>query len=65
MKSNEKLARRSEDSIEKARQAAFDLGHSFVGTEHLLLGILREPDCGGCRALRARGLVERARVGEG
>ncbi len=64
MKSNEKFTRRSEDAIEKARQAAFDLGHSFVGTEHLLLGILREEDSLGSRVLRRRGLFEEALIGE-
>ena len=60
MKSNEKFTRRSEDAIEKARRAAGDLGHSFVGTEHLLLGILREEDSLGSRVLRRRGLREAA-----
>ena len=60
MKSNEKFTRRSEDAIEKARRAAGDLGHSFVGTEHLLLGILREEDSLGSRVLRRRGLYETA-----
>ena len=64
MKSNEKFTRRSEDAIEKARQAAGDLGHSFVGTEHLLLGILREEDSLGSRVLRRRGLREEALIGE-
>ncbi len=60
MKSNEKFTRRGEDAIEKARLAAGDLGHSFVGTEHLLLGILREGDSLGGRLLRRRGLREEA-----
>ena len=60
MRSNEKFTRRSEDAIEKARQAAGDLGHSFVGTEHLLLGVLREEDSLGSRVLRRRGLRESA-----
>ncbi len=64
MKSNEKFTRRSEDAIEKARQAAGDLGHSFVGTEHLLLGILREEDSLGSRVLRRRGVCEEALIGE-
>ena len=64
MRSNEKFTRRSEDAIEKARQAAGDLGHSFVGTEHLLLGILREEDSLGSRVLRRRGMCEEALIGE-
>ena len=64
MKSNEKFTRRSEAAIEKARQAAGDLGHSFVGTEHLLLGILREEDSLGSLVLRRRGLSEEALIAE-
>ena len=60
MRSNEKFTRRSEDAIEKARRAAGSLGHSFVGTEHLLLGILREEDGIGSRVLQRRGLREEA-----
>ncbi len=56
MKNNEKFTEKAEGAIEQARLAAFGLGHSYVGTEHLLLGILRQPDCGGARALAAAGL---------
>ena len=38
MKSNEKFTARAEQAIEYARLCAGELGHSFVGTEHLLLG---------------------------
>ena len=42
--------------ITSALLAAKELGHSYVGSEHLLLGILRE--CGGlpCRLLTERGV---------
>lgn len=40
IKSNEKFTQRAEQAIEQARAAAGDLGHGYVGTEHLLLGIL-------------------------
>lgn len=52
MKSNEKFTARAERAIELARTAAGELGHSFVGTEHLLLGILADghlTDAGGRR----------------
>ncbi len=58
MKSNEKFTQRAELAIERARQAAGELGHSFVGTEHLLLGILREEGGLGARILLRRGLRE-------
>ena len=61
MKNNEKFTEKAEGAIEQARLAAFGLGHSYVGTEHLLLGILRQPDGRGARALPAAGLRERKR----
>ena len=60
MKSNEKFTQRAELAIEKARRAAGELGHSRVGTEHLLLGILQEREGLGARILVRRGLEEDA-----
>ena len=60
MKSNEKFTQRAEIAIEKARQAAGELGHSYIGTEHLVLGILREDEGLGGRILRRHGLSEAA-----
>ena len=31
------------------------LGHAYVGTEHLLLGLLRTPECSACRLLLWQG----------
>ena len=62
MRSNEKFSQRAETAIEKARLSARDLGHSSVGTEHLLLGILTESEGLGARILLRRGLqAERLR----
>ena len=58
MKSNEKFTQRAETAIEKARLAARELGHSYVGTEHLLLGILAESEGLGARILLRRGVEE-------
>ncbi|MEI3100374.1 MAG: Clp protease N-terminal domain-containing protein [Oscillospiraceae bacterium] len=44
IKSNEKFTQRAELAIENARIAAGELGHGYVGTEHLLLGIMMEQD---------------------
>ena len=55
MKSNEQFTQRAESAIENARVEAAALGHSFVGSEHLLLGILAEPDALGERVLRRCG----------
>ena len=56
MKSNEKFTDRAERAIELARTAAGDMGHSFVGTEHLLLGIAADGDGLGGRILCRYGL---------
>ena len=58
MKSNEKFTQRAECAIENAGRAAGSLGHSFVGTEHLLLGILREGEGLGARVLQLNGVEE-------
>ena len=56
MKSNEKFTQRAEIAIEAARTAAGDLGHAYIGTEHLLLGIMEEQDGLGAHILRREGL---------
>jgi len=56
MKSNEQFTVRAEMAIERARRCAGELGHSFVGTEHLLFGILTEEDGLGGRVLKQYGL---------
>ena len=43
-------------AIEKAVADADALGHGYVGTEHILLGILRQPECSGTRAIAAAGV---------
>ena len=58
MKSNEKFTQRAETAIEKAFDASGDMGHGFVGTEHLLLGILMERGALGERVLAQCGVTE-------
>ena len=49
------LTPRGKQIIRQAASDANRLGHSYVGTEHLLLGILREPDCTAARMLTGAG----------
>ena len=58
MKSNGQFTQRAELAIENARKAAGSLGHSYVGTEHLLLGITMEREGLGARILEKRGIGE-------
>ena len=50
------LTPKAKKSIELACTDAARLGHGFVGTEHILMGILRQPDCAGTRAVQAAGV---------
>jgi ATP-dependent Clp protease ATP-binding subunit ClpA/predicted DNA-binding transcriptional regulator AlpA len=43
-------------AIELAEQASYEFGHSYLGTEHLLLGMLREGENVGCRLLVEGGI---------
>ena len=49
---------RAKSAIEKAQEAAEEFGHSYVGSEHLLLGILREEGGQGAKILRENGLSD-------
>ena len=51
----ERFTDRAKDAIEKAREAAGVLGHSYVGSEHLLLGIAREREGMAARVLLENG----------
>ena len=52
---NDRFTERAMTAIEKAQEAASEFGHSYVGTEHLLLGIVREGEGLGARVLRNNG----------
>ncbi|GAA4991705.1 Clp protease N-terminal domain-containing protein [Yinghuangia aomiensis] len=47
----------SKDAIEQARRASADLGHDWVGTEHLLLGLVRVEDSPAAQILRSLGFT--------
>jgi hypothetical protein len=47
-------------AIDQARQVAAERHHGFVGTEHLLLGVLREPTSVGAAVLTELGVTEDA-----
>ena len=49
------LSPRAKRVIEVAIGEATRLGHSFVGTEHLLMGILREPGSAAARIISSTG----------
>ena len=55
------FTRRSRSVVERARQEAKRLGHNYMATEHLLLGLLGGSEGGAARALSNLG-VDRDRV---
>ena len=60
MRGSDRFTQRASTAINKAHDAAVCMGHSYVGTEHLLLGIMREGDGLGARILIADGITEAA-----
>ena len=56
MRNADKFTERAQSAITKAQEAAEELGHSYVGTEHLLLGLARESEGLGAKVLRENGL---------
>ena len=58
MNQHDRFTARAKTAIEKAQAAAEEMGHSYVGSEHLLLGIVREDGGQGARILRDNGLTD-------
>lgn len=51
----------SKKALELALREAVHLGHRSIGTEHLLLGLVRDEGCSAARMLTSRG-ADRERV---
>lgn len=47
----------SKEAIEQARRASADLGHDWVGTEHMLLGLIRAEESRAAQILRNLGFT--------
>ena len=46
---------RAKKCLELSLREALQLGHNYIGTEHLILGVIREGEGVGCQVLEARG----------
>lgn len=55
------LTPRLRRSLKAAAKAAHNRGHSFLGTEHVLLGLLAEPDGIASQVLSRLGVSEQTR----
>ena len=56
----ERFSDDAREVVEGAQQEARDLGHDFLGTEHLLLGLLRGPSGAATAALEGAGVTTQA-----
>ena len=53
-----KFTPRAEESLRLAQEAAEEMGHGYVGSEHLLLGLMREEEGIAHRVLGEAGLTD-------
>ena len=58
MMNENKFTPRAEEALRLSQEAAGELGHGYVGTEHLLLGLLREEEGIAHRVLREYGITD-------
>ena len=52
----EKFTKSAKLALQSALDIARELGHSYIGTEHLLLGILMQSDCAATKMLEKSGV---------
>ena len=55
---NERFTEKAEKAINYSQESAMQLGHTYVGTEHLLLGLMREGTGIAARVLQNQGVTE-------
>ncbi|MBE7023742.1 MAG: ATP-dependent Clp protease ATP-binding subunit [Ruminococcaceae bacterium] len=60
----QKLTERAKTAINLSAKAAMDMGHNYVGTEHLLLGLVREGNGVAAKVLADNGITESRVVGK-
>ena len=53
-----KLTQKAKKAIELANRAAMELGHNYLGTEHILLGLVRERDSVAGKILEANNVTD-------
>ena len=46
-----RLTQKAQNALTRAKEAAEELGHTYVGTEHLLIGLAEEEDSAAARIL--------------
>jgi ATP-dependent Clp protease ATP-binding subunit ClpC len=58
MRAEDRFTERAKNVLSLAQQAAAEMGHSYVGSEHILLGLAREEGGVAARVLRESGIDE-------
>ena len=53
----DRFTKKAAGALGEAMECAGRLGHTYIGSEHLLLGILRQTDSIGARMLLSRGIT--------
>jgi len=52
-----KFTKRAEKALEAANKVAIELGHNYIGTEHLLYGLVKEGSGIACKVLENQGVT--------
>ncbi|MBQ4135722.1 MAG: ATP-dependent Clp protease ATP-binding subunit [Clostridia bacterium] len=53
-----KFTKRAEESLRAAKSTAEEMGHTFIGTEHILIGLISEKSCIAAKILESRGAIK-------
>ncbi len=57
---SERCTQGAQSALALAQETARDMGHNYVGSEHLLLGLIREEEGAAARALASLGVSDKA-----
>ncbi|MBO7296377.1 MAG: ATP-dependent Clp protease ATP-binding subunit [Clostridia bacterium] len=52
---NTKFTKKAQNALGLSQKYAAELGHTYIGSEHLLMGLVGESDCVAAKILQARG----------
>lgn len=55
-----RFTQKAQSALEKAQQSAMELGHNYIGSEHLILGLIKEEDSVASKVLRENGVTAEA-----
>ena len=53
------FTRKAQEVIDMAQQAASELGHDYIGTEHILIGLAEVEDSVSAKAIESQGITKK------